>query len=172
MVEVSAFEIAKRPVTLAEFLQFSTQTGYLTTAERSGATESYRTFCAGEMPEEERLGTSASLLSWFDAEAFCRWAHARLPTEHEWLAAAILDWDIVVPDDDENSRASSRVASHDQAMEWFGLEWTSSCAASGLRIMRSTPTLVLRRPAAAEYPPYVVERDFYCHTSVVRPCRL
>jgi len=107
VVELPAFQIARVPVTQAEFLAFVLDAGY--TRREFWSDEAWRwrerqailhpaywTNAAGGawkrrhfnrwMPLEPRLPVTN--ISWFEAEAYCRWAGRRLPTEFEWEAAA------------------------------------------------------------------------------------
>jgi ergothioneine biosynthesis protein EgtB len=103
---VEAFELAGRPVTNAEFAEFIADGGYETPAlwlsagwamvqERGWAEPFYweKKDCAyvyytlgGERPVDP--GAPACHLSYFEADAFARWAGARLPSEAEWEIAA------------------------------------------------------------------------------------
>ena len=81
-VEVSAFEIGVTEVTVAQFRQFLTETGY-----------EVPSWLSDTMPPE-RDGHPMCGVSWDDAEAFAIWvsrrerAVYRLPTEAEWELAA------------------------------------------------------------------------------------
>ena len=115
--EVHAFEMAKTPVTNAEFLEFVQATGYQTLAERLGDSYVFHLL----LPEEKRenyphvtgfpwwkvvpnaywaqpFGEGSSIekiedhpvvhIALEDAIAYCRWAKVQLPTEVQWEYAA------------------------------------------------------------------------------------
>jgi ergothioneine biosynthesis protein EgtB len=103
---LAAFRLASRPVTSGEFLEFIDDGGYrrpelwlsdgwrtvnderwtapLYWRERDGQ---WREFTlAGERPID--LDAPACHASFYEADAYARWAGARLPTEAEWEAAS------------------------------------------------------------------------------------
>ncbi|MDP2498384.1 MAG: ergothioneine biosynthesis protein EgtB [Candidatus Palauibacterales bacterium] len=105
-VYVHPFEIASRPVTCGEYLEFMRDDGYgrpelwlsdgWAEVQERGWTEPFYweerdgTWVAhtlsGLRPVEE--SEPVSHLSYYEADAFARWADARLPTEEEWELAA------------------------------------------------------------------------------------
>jgi formylglycine-generating enzyme required for sulfatase activity len=82
-VYVSAFYIDRYEVTNRQFQAFVEATGYRTDAEKKPEVNTWRTaFTPGK--EEHPV----IWMSWNDANAYCQWAGARLPTEAEWEKAA------------------------------------------------------------------------------------
>jgi ergothioneine biosynthesis protein EgtB len=105
-VYVAAFELASRPATNGEFIAFIADKGYQRpelwlsmgwdwVTENSlslpfywqGSEGSYRHFTLQGLIDVDP-NTPACHLSYFEADAFARWAGARLPTEFEWELAA------------------------------------------------------------------------------------
>jgi hypothetical protein len=91
-VSVSLFSIARRPVTIAEFAEFVGSTGYITLAEQEGSAETFREHSGlSGLSARVRSEVPAQFVAPSDAQAFCEHFRCRLPTEAEWLAAAVID---------------------------------------------------------------------------------
>lgn len=105
-VALPAFEIDAQPLSWAEYAEFVDDGGYderacwtdagwdWVTATARRAPRYVEQFTGGVLLRRQgRLqrapGAQTALhLSWYEADAWCRWAGRRLPTEAEWLLAA------------------------------------------------------------------------------------
>jgi hypothetical protein len=92
---VADFEIASRAVSVDEFKTFCAETGYVTSGERHRRwdfDDTYDNNAFLNLAEpDERGAAPAYFLSYFDAVEYCTWSKCRLPTEGEYLIAALID---------------------------------------------------------------------------------
>jgi len=76
-------QMHKTEVTVAQFRSFVDATGHQTVPEKANAARTWRD------PGFPIISTQPVVyVNYRDAEAFCRWTGARLPTEAEWEAAS------------------------------------------------------------------------------------
>jgi formylglycine-generating enzyme required for sulfatase activity len=93
-VRVSDFFIDVTETTKAEYAKFLEDTGYRPPYVDEGWAEEGWDWESSAVPRDT-ADHPVVLVSWWDARAYCEWAHKRLPTEAEWQLA------VLGPADDE-----------------------------------------------------------------------
>ncbi len=93
---LSAFDIDRTEVSIADFEAFTTAGGYTTPALWSDAGRAWLAdHPQGAGAEQRRAGRDPThpvvAVTWFEADAFCRWRGGALPTEAQWERAACGD---------------------------------------------------------------------------------
>jgi iron(II)-dependent oxidoreductase len=132
-VELDPFLIDRAPVANREYAEFVKDTGSDPPMYWEADGEGWWVRTAMGRPEPVDPDEPVVHVSWHEADAFARWAGKRLPTEHEWEAAA-RGADTERANLDQLSFGCSRIgahadgASHCGAIHMLGdaWEWTSS----------------------------------------------
>jgi gamma-glutamyl hercynylcysteine S-oxide synthase len=165
---VPEFEIDAQPVTWQQFSEFAEDGGYDDASHWSQEGARWLAQGARRAPRDvEQLrhgvllrrfgqlvrapaGEAASMLSFHEAEAWCRWAGRRLPTELEWELAA--------------SCGASRGFAWGDVPEWTAgraRPWPSGLpvAAASLRVQRSAAWFEPRRLVHAKARRFIAAED-------------
>jgi iron(II)-dependent oxidoreductase len=152
-VDLPAFQIGRTSVTQSEFLAFVRDDGYARrefwgdeswawrererivhpTYWKQDADAGWQRRHFNEWIPLEPHHPVANI-SWFEAEAYCRWAHRRLPTEFEWEVAAGGIQSCVPANLDWKEKGCCDVVNHAEEDSAFGCrqmignvwEWTAS----------------------------------------------
>lgn len=139
---VPEFRISRTPVTIGEFRSIAQSHNYLTTRElRKDSAETYlQNEAVSDTAIDDIANLPARYLSFEDAEFFCKCVGVRLPSEAEWLAAAIVDDRVY--DRDEWKMALQKAAKSPNSLEWLSSEYTSTVTNPNQIVVRRGPKLV------------------------------
>lgn len=146
-VVVPFFEISKYPITVGQYRRFAEETNYKTTNEKKGY---YLTYFDNDLlvgvSKKKRESMAATCLSYNDAVEYCRWARFRLPSDIEWLSAAILDWKKEYNNSEITEKLIQKYASRPEALKNLSYEWTCEyIARSDSAFVREGPGYLLEK---------------------------
>lgn len=146
-VNVPSFEISKYPIAVSQYSKFARETNYKTTNEKKGY---YLTYFDNELliglSKKKIESMAATCISYIDAIEYCKWAGVRLPSDIEWLSAAILDWKNEYKSNDLSERLVQKYASKSTALKNLSHEWTSEYSAkSDSAYVREGPGYLLEK---------------------------
>jgi hypothetical protein len=142
-VPLSPFEICRFRVTIGQYDEFTRATGYVTNGEQNGDCSFRLDETIEPIRPKDRVNMPVHSVSFDDAQAYCDWAGARLPTESELLAAALIHQQVV-------SRAEKQelmfgksgrfdIGRFPDALDGLGPEFVVGVAATGKAVIRSGP---------------------------------
>lgn len=146
-ITVLSFEISRYPITVGQYKKFTEETNYKTTNEKTGY---YLTYFDNDlligMGKKEKLSAAATCLSYNDATEYCKWAGVRLPSDHEWLSAAILDWKEEYKKVDITENLIQKYLSKSIALQRLSNEWIGEhVAKSEFAFVRGGPFYLLEK---------------------------
>ena len=177
-VKLLPFAIQKYAVTIGQFSDFVTDTGYVTTAEMNGryGNVTYRKGpTIDPIKPRDRVNLPACSVSYLDAIAYCNWAKQRLPSEAELLAASLIDNRIMGLREKSSflfgSDGRFRASIFPDALQDLGPQWVDGLAADGYAVVRVGPFMVRELEWKSRQNRYEWPVDGYDLMCGFRTCR-
>lgn len=171
---IDAFKIARFPVTVGDFRSFAISANYETVAERNEDFEScyFKNSTLMGHSDSELMQSPVSCVSYEDAVAYCNSNALRLPTELEWIAAAVIE--IGEVNDLEFREQIQRLSRYPNFLQQLGTELTGTLAGQDSCVIRRAPIGIRQSKwrERAQHNRLVVPTNSYdCMTSFRTICK-